>query len=171
MEQTEATENKFAGTGMTHQQVKSILHKNKTIKIEPYQGCDPNKVIKDADFTEDKLVRNMKTTDEHLARRFLELQASAISRNKEFNLSLKEVRKIMDTTKCFYTGVELTRKMNVSNMLTFDRVDNDLGYVSGNVVACCLHINQAKSKLSFSDLSLITNVLLKKGYLKIGAKK
>jgi 5-methylcytosine-specific restriction endonuclease McrA len=32
-----------------------------------------------------------------------------------------------------------------------DRVNNDLGYVSGNVVACCKRCNQAKNNMGYKE--------------------
>ena len=67
-----------------------------------------------------------------VARKLVNLSNSAKSRGKEFNLNLTSIRNLMKAKHCYYTGVKLTN----SNR-TIDRVDNDKGYVIGNVVACC----------------------------------
>ena len=54
----------------------------------------------------------------------------------------------MKQKKCFYTGILLTTTqpggVQQPTDFTIDRVDNRLGYVSGNVVACCHAANSFK---------------------------
>jgi len=45
-------------------------------------------------------------------------------------------------TQCYICG-----KNGVSNELGMDRINNDHGYVAGNVAACCWECNKAKGKL------------------------
>jgi len=89
---------------------------------------------------------------------------SSVKRNIEFNISLDEFIGIINNTICFYCGKKGNTKLGDSrynNTLTcgLDRVDNNLGYISGNVVACCKKCNFGKRTMSkkefidhFSDM-------------------
>ena len=74
--------------------------------------------------------------------------SSCKKRNIEFALTFAEVKKLMKQKKCFYTGILLTTTqpggVQQPTDFTIDRVDNRLGYVSGNVVACCHAANSFK---------------------------
>ena len=84
----------------------------------------------------------------------------------EFALSLISVRNLLIAKRCYYTGREMTlpsynRDGNVpgnvpqrSTDVTIDRVDNSLGYVKGNVVACCKAANSFKSRLENDNFEL-----------------
>jgi hypothetical protein len=92
------------------------------------------------------------TRDEIVAIKFLQVQRSAVSRGKEFSLTFADVRKLLKCKYCFYTGVELTDEFNADNRYiptsrTFDRINNRLGYVPGNVVACTDFSNKLKNAL------------------------
>lgn len=90
-----------------------------------------------------------------LADKYLQLFRSSVKRGKEFNLTLKDVHNILQQKTCYYTGTVFEE--SGPNMRTVDRVDNSLGYVKGNVVACTLAANQAKEHLfekSAQDLNV-----------------
>lgn len=92
--------------------------------------------------------------DEYVARKYIQLKTSAIKRNKEFNLTIAEVRRLCRRKKCYYTGFSMATYAGENPMQrTIDRVDPDKGYVIGNVVSCCHLANQFKSKIEheFSD--------------------
>lgn len=82
----------------------------------------------------------------HVARKYVQLYESAARRNKKFDLALKDVARVLTTKHCYYTGVLLTRKAG-NYQRTIDRVDNDKGYVSDNIVACSHLANQIKNEL------------------------
>lgn len=77
-------------------------------------------------------------------------------RGIEFNLSLISVHNILRAKYCFYTGIELTRPPyrfdgyvpqgyeRKNTDVTIERLDNRLGYVSKNVVACSKYANSLK---------------------------
>lgn len=51
--------------------------------------------------------------------------------------------------KCFYTGVSLLlQEVNKYNCVSIDRLDNTIGYISGNVVITTWLINRMKSNLT-----------------------
>jgi len=45
---------------------------------------------------------------------------------------------------CTYCGAEI-------ETIGLDRLDNELGYICGNVVACCMTCNSMKGRLSFKE--------------------
>jgi len=86
-----------------------------------------------------------KLSDLVVAKKYIQKEQSSKSRGIEFKLTFEEYRKLIHTEKCFYTGVELNRKVQGnSDNLTLDRIDSSIGYVSGNVVACSHSINHLK---------------------------
>ena len=99
---------------------------------------------------------SQEVTEEYVARKFISVLTSAERRGKEFNLTLKEVKKLLNRKTCFYTGVKMVNPLKdheenpIENARTFDRVDNEQGYVIGNVVACSHWSNQLKNTL-FED--------------------
>lgn len=93
--------------------------------------------------------------DLQVAKAYLNKFANAKSRNIEFTLSFSQFKKVYLTRKCFYTGLEMTffdDEEESHNRLKFhsksiDRIDASLGYVPGNVVACCNGINKLKGRI------------------------
>lgn len=88
-------------------------------------------------------------------------------RKIEFTLSISEIVDLLKGN-CFYCGREPSNKFNVlSNRYNkyyvndndkynilyngIDRVDNNIGYVEGNVVSCCNHCNTAKLNRSLDE--------------------
>lgn len=88
-------------------------------------------------------------SDIQIARKYINKENSARNSGIKFTLSLTSFRNLMRAKKCYYTGVELTYGIGAgekqSTDITVDRVDNQLGYVKGNVVACSHAANQLKS--------------------------
>lgn len=70
-------------------------------------------------------------------------QGAAI-RNFTFEISDQEAD-ILFRSRCGYCRYQPENRFN-----GIDRIDNKLGYVSGNVVACCLWCNRAKGRNSVS---------------------
>jgi hypothetical protein len=71
--------------------------------------------------------------------------AGAKRRNIDFDLSEKQFTELL-YMDCVYCGQSANPKRN-----GIDRVANELGYISDNVVPCCFKCNQMKGKLSNSD--------------------
>lgn len=105
-------------------------------------------------------------SDLHVAKKLLQISESAKSRNLDFDLSLRTVKRLLNTKKCFYSGVELDNTTNSNFQLTFDRVDNNKGYVEGNLVACSKEFNEKKTNLSVVDIKLLYKGLKKKKLVK-----
>lgn len=89
-------------------------------------------------------------SDVEVAKKLVNIHSSAQSRNLEFNLTFECVKKLLEYTTCYYTNVPFTE--DGPNARSFDRVDNEKGYVVGNVVACTVDINGKKNNLSIDEI-------------------
>ena len=81
-----------------------------------------------------------------VANKLHQLKNSATVRNKEFNLTFADVKKLVKRKTCYYTGLKFDPNLN-DYQLTIDRVDSNIGYVKGNVVACLSAVNAAKEHM------------------------
>ena len=89
-------------------------------------------------------------SDVEVAKKLVNIHSSAQSRNLEFNLTFEYVKKLLEYTTCYYTNIQFTEDGIYAR--SFDRVDNDKGYVVGNVVACTVDINGKKNNLSIEEI-------------------
>ena len=89
-------------------------------------------------------------SDIEVAKKLVNIHSSAQNRNLEFNLTFECVKKLLEYTTCYYTNVQFTEEG--PNARSFDRVDNEKGYVVGNVVACTVDINGKKNNLSIDEI-------------------
>ena len=87
------------------------------------------------------------TFDTKVAKKYLSLKESAKARDKPFNLTLTGIANMARSKVCYYSGLPLTNKTR-----TIDRVNSSLGYVTGNVVACHVTINQLKADLDLKSI-------------------
>ena len=92
--------------------------------------------------------------DIEVAKKMINLQQSATSRNIDFDLSFETVKMLMTRTHCYYTHVYFEDEGKLS--LSIDRVDPKKGYVEGNVVSCTIDINSKKANLTIEELHLIS---------------
>lgn len=101
------------------------------------------------------------TTDIHnsLFRRWI---ANANSRNYPFKVSIDSLQKILEKQnfKCAYTGIPMLCPKNYNEkqqmtkspyLISLDRIDNDYGYVDGNVHFVCVCINKAKGSYTHEE--------------------
>ena len=88
--------------------------------------------------------------DVEVAKKLVNIHSSAQSRNLDFDLTFEYVKKLLEYSTCFYTKVTFTE--DGPNARSFDRVDNDRGYVIGNVVACTTDINGKKNNLTIDEI-------------------
>jgi hypothetical protein len=100
-----------------------------------------------------------KLTDLDVARKMLNLKQSADSRNIKFDLSFVTLKKLMEQKKCFYTGRLLENRGDYA--LSIDRIDNKLGYIEGNVVACTVEINRKKTDITLEEIEMIYKAIKK----------
>ena len=89
-------------------------------------------------------------SDVEVAKKLVNIHSSAQSRNLEFNLTFEYVKKLLEYNTCYYTNVIFTE--DGGSARSFDRVDNDKGYVIGNVVACTIDINGKKNNLTIDEI-------------------
>jgi hypothetical protein len=69
---------------------------------------------------------------------------NAKSRGLVFDLEFAAFESLV-TTECHYCGILSTRINGV------DRIDNGVGYITGNVVPCCVWCNYSKRERSLED--------------------
>ena len=79
--------------------------------------------------------------------KYYHLMRSASTRNKDFNLTRTDVRRLLERKTCFYTGLPFSTREGSPYTRTIDRVNAEHGYVKGNVVACCKMANEFKNQL------------------------
>lgn len=91
--------------------------------------------------------------DQLVVHKFTKLFESAKKRNKVFELTVSDIRRLLKRKYCHYTGVAMTETNGDKFERTIDRIDPRLGYVPGNVVACTSFSNQLKNTL-FENASL-----------------
>lgn len=85
---------------------------------------------------------NQKTRQNYKSRKF-----KAKQRGLDFTLSYWEFLKLREIKTCFYTGITLRFTNHPeADSWTLDRVDNNLGYIPGNVVVCSHAANIEKAK-------------------------
>lgn len=80
------------------------------------------------------------------------VRASAKHRGIEFTITEKD---IVANTHCPYLGIPLDGR-DRDHQLTFDRIDNNKGYVPGNVIVCSGRANRLKSDASIRELETLT---------------
>jgi len=100
-----------------------------------------------------KAVRSYRKVPESYAwyyRRIEKMRSHARTRGLDFTLTVDEYRAIKKQTNCSYCGA-------ATDVITLDRVDNNIGYVKENMVGCCWICNKIKSNLPFtlSEMKLI----------------
>jgi hypothetical protein len=96
-------------------------------------------------------------SDLDVAKKMLKIFQSAVDRNLEFDLGFETVKSLLLYPSCFYTGKKFEEEGIYGR--SFDRIDSNLGYVEGNVVACTVDINQKKANLSFDEIEVLYNKL------------
>jgi hypothetical protein len=142
------------------------MRKKKEIIIDTDGDVDTLELVEVKKPVEVKKVEVKKEPKPHIpdievAKKLVNIHSSAQSRNLEFDLSFEYVKKLLEYTTCFYTNVQFTE--DGPNARSFDRVDNDKGYVIGNVVACTTDINGKKNNLTIDEIICLYKKL---GHLK-----
>jgi hypothetical protein len=80
----------------------------------------------------------------------------AKNRNLDFQISLEVFQKIT-SENCYYCGAkpsnshQRTRGNGAYIYNGIDRIDNNKGYIDGNIVPCCKRCNYMKSAMGFDD--------------------
>jgi hypothetical protein len=105
-------------------------------------------VVEETPIEVKKEVKNI--SDVEVAKKLVNIHSSAQSRNLEFNLTFEYVKKLLEYNTCYYTNIPFTEDGPAQR--TFDRVDNEKGYIVGNVVACTSDINGKKNNLTIDEI-------------------
>lgn len=86
-----------------------------------------------------------------IARKYLKKAENAKERGIEFRLTFTSYKNLIRAKKCYYTGIRLTAASEGGVLRptdrTIDRINSKLGYVKGNVCACCHEANNFKAVL------------------------
>lgn len=77
--------------------------------------------------------------------RYRDYKRGAKARGHEFKLTIEDFSKMWDTN-CYYCG-------DLIDGIGIDRVDNNIGYLVGNVVPCCPVCNKMKLTLRSNDFT------------------
>ncbi len=75
----------------------------------------------------------------------------AIERNLEFTITDKDVDSL--PLVCGYSGIPLTMEVGCDNSVSLDRINNDKGYIPGNIVLCIRWVNVMKQNKSVSEFA------------------
>ena len=84
-----------------------------------------------------------------LSTRFSNCKSRAKRIGREFSLDYTDIS--TRPFNCFYTGEPLTCEPNKPNTVSFDRLNNAIGYTKDNTVLCCHHVNLMKQEMSLVD--------------------
>lgn len=101
-----------------------------------------------------------------IAKKLVNTSNSAKHREYDFNLTFQDMKRLLTVKKCFYTGDVLNEIDGDNLQRTIDRVDNDKGYIRGNVVACSKEFNLLKGSLTIPQLKMIISGLQRKNLWK-----
>ena len=106
--------------------------------------------------------------ERYTASKFIQIYNSSERRNKAFNLTLSDVKRLLKKKVCHYTGIPVGTSSDKTHpqQITFDRVDATLGYTKANVVICCHQANQFKNTIEHE----FTDVLSRSDQLKMLTK-
>lgn len=90
-----------------------------------------------------------------------EYKFSARIRNLEFSIKEEDFYDLI-STYCYYCGIEpsTVRRGALGTSLSYngiDRKNNQVGYVDGNIVACCRLCNRAKGAKTFEEFTAWIN--------------
>jgi hypothetical protein len=103
---------------------------------------------------------NKGTRDHSMRRRLLhyhQLKTRAKQRNKPFEFTFEQVQEIV-AAGCFYCKGKLSKP---GEKVGLDRIDNALGYSSGNVLPCCGVCNRMRSNMfSVEEARIMVDAVL-----------
>jgi hypothetical protein len=89
-----------------------------------------------------------------LKHRLQQTRGGAKQRKKEVFITLEDLETIFEKQKgkCFYTGKDMSLKINDLNCVSIDRIDSSKDYTLDNIVLCRWVINNMKMQLSVKEL-------------------
>lgn len=98
--------------------------------------------------------------DARVASKYVQIKNSAKKRGIYFDMSLKRVRQLLLRKRCEITG-EIFIDDHDDLHRSFDRLDNDKGYIDSNVVVCTGQINKIKRDLTVKQIKQFAFILKK----------
>lgn len=99
--------------------------------------------------------------DTLVAMKYVQKQLNAKQRGLDFTLTLQDMKTLLKKKTCYYSGVQLTLSGETS--LSLDRINDELGYIPSNVVACASIVNQIKNELLEKNMCKgLTNAQIKR---------
>lgn len=108
--------------------------------------------------------------DIQIAKLYTRKAANAEQSGQDFTLTFNQYKRLMLRKTCYYSGITLTPgpqpgESASQTSRTLDRIDNSLGYITGNVVASCRGVNQFKASLedplNIVDFNLLSTLVTK----------
>lgn len=81
-------------------------------------------------------------------------KASSERRKIAFNLSFLTMLNLKKQKRCFYTGLLLDGK-TPQTTFSLERIDNNIGYVDGNVIVCSQFANSVRADAKMEDIPAI----------------
>lgn len=133
----------------------------KYLRVTKRQKAETN-IDLTAPMTEQEIVISSPQPFESLvALKYLQKQINAQERGLEFTLTLQDMRTLLKKKTCYYSGVTLT--LTGETALSLDRINDELGYIPSNVVACASIVNQIKNELLEKNMCKgLTNAQIKR---------
>ena len=110
---------------------------------------------------QDVVLESTQPFDTLVAMKYVQKQLNAKQRGLEFTLTLQDMKTLLKKKTCYYSGVQLT--LSGETALSLDRIDDELGYIPSNVVACASVVNKVKNELLEKNLCKgLTNTQIKR---------
>ena len=76
-------------------------------------------------------------------KRLEKIKKRAKDKGLEFNLNVAELKRIKESAECYYCKTK-------TDVITLDRLDNDKGYIIGNIMPVCYICNKLKGQIPFT---------------------
>lgn len=107
-----------------------------------------------------------------VSRKFYQKYLNAQNRKIEFDLNLTTIRNLLRAKTCPYTGITMHIYVGMKqgdtipdDSLSIERVDNDKGYVKGNVIAVSHKANKNRGDISPKQIEKMYKLMKKRGLL------
>ena len=101
-----------------------------------------------------------------LTHTYSSLKSGAFARGYAFNLSKKQLKKLLETKNCQLSGRPLVQQTHNVNKISIDRIDNRYGYSVKNVQVVSAEVNKHRLDLSVNDfIKLCVDVAVHNGYV------
>jgi hypothetical protein len=85
----------------------------------------------------------MKLSNLQISQKVQQKIANCLDNDKEFSLSLSEIKQLFSVQHCAYTG----KRFSTFQDMTWERINPEVDYVSGNVIIVSQAANTHKSQL------------------------